>query len=268
MSSYRPVRTSGSAAADASGPYGRQLAPPQRIGGAAAAAAGGAVPPPPPSTPKAVSTLWVGSLVPSVTDDDIFDAFAPYGFVTDVNLKTATSSSGQVEAFVKYSYRSEAEDALGASLNRQLKVKDKTVTCRWAQEDIVNLAQLKSEALSTAAAVAAVAPPVITPRPGGAAGSGAFAQFAGRNFTAPKVWLGNLPMGTTEDEVRKVCRAYGGEVVDIIIHKQPSQYGQLSGFLRFKTQLETDMMVQAIKAGAIQINGATLKADWARGAGR
>lgn len=208
--------------------------------------------------------------MPTVTDDDLFDAFAPYGFVTDVNLKNATSSSGQVEAFVKYSYRSEAEDALGASLNRQLKVKDKTVTCRWAQEDIVNLAQLKSEALSTAAAAASMAPPVTALRgsAAGSAGSGAFSQFAGNNFTAPKVWLGNLPMGTTEDDVRKVCRAYGGEVVDIIVHKQPSQYGQLSGFLRFKTQVETDMMVQAIKAGAIQINGATLKADWARGAGR
>lgn len=205
----------------------------------------------------------------SVTDDDLFDAFAPYGFVTDVNLKTAASSSAQVEAFVKYDARSEAEEALGASLNRKLLVKGKNVTCRWAQEDIVNLAQLKTAhgltaALNPASAVASAPPTAAS----SGCGSGAFSQFAGRNFTAPKVWLGNLPLGTNEEDVRRVCRNFGAEVVDIIVHKSPSQYGQLSGFLRFKTQLETDMMVQAIKSGAIIVNGAILKADWARGAPR
>lgn len=234
----------------------QHLPPPQKLGAAASAGTlASPVPAPPPPQEKAVATLWVGSLLPTVTDDDIFEAFAPYGFVTDVNMSDAPSSSGQLQAFVKYTFRSEAEDALSASLNRKLLVKEKTVTCRWAEKDIVSLAEIKSAALKTAALSAAVS----------ASSSAGPSHIVGSNFTAPKLWIGNLPMGTTDNDVKSVCKAMGGEVVDIIVHKQPSQYGQLSGFMRFKTQLETDMMLQAISSGAVQVKGATLKADWAKG---
>jgi len=245
------------------GPYSRpqHLPAPVRIPGnlqiVPSTACGSSAPPPPPK--EALATLWVGSLLPTVGDDDIFDAFAPYGFVSDVQISEQHSAAaGGMQAFVKYTSRSEATGALNASLNRQLLVRRKAVTCRWAKEDIVSVAQLRSAALN-AAAVASPPPsfPQRLPQ--------LPASVAGCNFTAPKLWLGNLPMGTTEDELRTVCRAHGCDLVDIIVHKKPSQYGQLSGFVRFKTQLETEIMLRAIKRGAIVIRGAVLKADWAKG---
>lgn len=208
-----------------------------------------------------MATLWVGSLQPSVSDDDIFDAFAPYGFVTDVNLSEKQAAAGGLTAYVKYTFRDEAEAALSASLNRQLLVKGKAVMCRWADKDIVSLAQLKSAALSVQQQTPSVssltsAPPTF---------SSGHSSVAGCNFIAPKIWIGNLPMGTSEVDLRSVCRGSGAELVDVIIHKKPSQYGQLSGFLRFKTQLETDMMLKAISSGAIVVRGAVMKADWAKG---
>mmetsp|Transcript_143826 Transcript_143826/g.374663 ORF Transcript_143826/g.374663 Transcript_143826/m.374663 type:complete len:250 (+) Transcript_143826:65-814(+) len=244
MSTYRPSKggeTRASRGERGSGPYSRlHLPPPVKVP---------APPPGPAPATEAIATLWIGSLLPSVTDDDLFDSFAPYGFVTDVNMSEKQSSAGGLSAYIKFTFRSEAEAALSASLNRQLLVKGKAVTCRWAQKDLVSLAQLKSEALKTASTAST---PAVT-------------NVAGSNYTAPKIWIGNLPMGTTEEDLRTVCRGVGGELVDIIIHKKPSQYGQLSGFLRFKTQLETEMMLRAISSGAIQVRGATLKADWAKG---
>lgn len=266
MSSYRPVRGSGKDAVQANGaagpgsaaggPYSKvqHLPPPQRAASSNATlpplGSVAAVPAPPPPQAEAVATLWVGSLLPSVTDDDLFEAFSPYGFVTDVNMMENQSPSGQLQAYVKFTFRAEAEEALSGSLNRQLLVKGKAVTCRWAQQDLVSLAQLKSAALNAVSASST---------------QGSSTTAAGGNFTAPKVWIGNLPMGTTEADLTAVFRAVGGELVDIIIHKKPSQYGQLSGFLRFKTQLETEMMLRAISSGAIQVKGATLKAGWAKG---
>mmetsp|Transcript_107144 Transcript_107144/g.346011 ORF Transcript_107144/g.346011 Transcript_107144/m.346011 type:complete len:280 (-) Transcript_107144:140-979(-) len=217
------------------------------------------VPAPPLGAPQgeAISTLWIGSLVPDVNDDDIFDAFAPYGFVTDVNMSEQQSASGGLQAYIKYEDRPEAEAALTASLNRQLLVKGKAVTCRWAPRNIVNLAQLKSAAVSAAQSVRQTISSIPERH----------ANVAGSNYVAPKLWIGNLPIGTNENDVRKVCRGVGGELVDIIVHKKPSQYGQLSGFLRFKTLLETEMMMKAISSGAILVNGAILKADWAKGSG-
>jgi len=264
--SRKAAREEKDGAADGRGPYGRSvhLPPPQKVTSSSTSTS---VPAPSPSAPgaappaDAVATLWVGSLQPSVTDDDLFDAFAPYGFVTDVNLTEQRSAAGGPTAFVKYTFRDEAEAALSASLNRQLLVKGKAVMCRWADKDIVSLAQLKSAALSAQQQTPSASP--LTSVPVGL--NGAQSSVAGCNFIAPKIWIGNLPIGTNEDDLRKVCRGSGAELVDVIIHKKPSQYGQLSGFLRFKTQLETDMMLKAISSGAIMVRGAVMKADWAKG---
>lgn len=192
MSTYQPSKggeTRASRGAGGSGPYSRlHLPPPVKVP---------APPPGPAPATEAIATLWVGSLLPSVTDDDLFDAFAPYGFVTDVNVSEKQSSAGGLSAYIKFTFRSEAEAALSASLNRQLLVKGKAVTCRWAQKDLVSLAQLKSEALKTTSTAST---PAVT-------------NVAGSNYTAPKIWIGNLPMGTTEEDLRTVCRGVGGELV-------------------------------------------------------
>merc|ERR1712107_557457 len=90
-------------------------------------------------------------------------------------------------------------------------------------------------------------------------------NVAGLNYIAPKLWIGNVPLGTTENDIRSLCKSFGGELVDLIIHNKPSQYGQLSGFVRFKTLLEMEMILRSICSGALVINGSALKADWARG---
>merc|ERR1711879_1074823 len=72
----------------------------------------------------------------SVREDDLIGCFLPYGIVTDVRLSDKQSSAGQVQAYVKFTHRAEAELALSASLNRQVLVKGKTITCRWAERDI------------------------------------------------------------------------------------------------------------------------------------
>lgn len=200
------------------------------------------------SAPKvpsgSITTLWVGSLQPSVTQDDLFDSFQKYGFVTDVKI-TAVQSATQYEAHVKFMLRDEANQALSASLNRKLLVKGKNVTCRWAQQDLVNAPVVQMPKTSTAGLLT----PSSSANEGGAA----------------TIWLGNLPEACTEAEVRGAAAFLGGSIADVVLFSknstgsgEPNPYG--SGLVRFGNAIEADAFLRSVASRLVKIRGTVLNA--------
>lgn len=190
------------------------------------------------SSASVITTLWVGSLQGSVTEDDVFDSFQKYGFVTDVKL-TPVSSATQYEAFVKFMLRDEANRALGASLNRQLLVKGKNVTCRWAQQDLVNVDMVQMPTTST--------PNILSPS--------SSATEAG----AATIWVGNLPEACTEAELRSAAGMLGSNIADVVLFpgsSSGSPHG--SGLARFGNGVEAEAFLRVVASRMVKIRGTVL----------
>jgi RNA recognition motif-containing protein len=85
---------------------------------------------------------------------------------------------------------------------------------------------------------------------------------ANRRFALNRLYVGNLPYRTTEEELREAFEAHG-EVVDVnIIKDRMSGVSKGFGFVEFGTDAEAKAAMEALNG--TQFGGRTLRVDEAR----
>jgi pre-mRNA-splicing factor RBM22/SLT11 len=81
----------------------------------------------PAPTDTSITTLWVGNVEADITQEDLRDAFYPYGLLVNIHIIPAAKC-----AFVEYSTRSEAE-AAAKQLYKALVIKGRSLNINWAK---------------------------------------------------------------------------------------------------------------------------------------
>lgn len=78
------------------------------------------------------------------------------------------------------------------------------------------------------------------------------------------LWLGNLPQGSTEDDVTMGFFTLGQwQVLATSVNRRASQ-GVLSGFIRFLHRVDAEQALMWVTAGNVVVNGVAIQAKWAR----
>jgi len=225
-----------------------------------------------------VCTVWVGDLAPQITDADLFEAFSMFGTVVSTTLTGRTAASGARSAFIRFSSRTEAADAIAAAEARQIGCMGQPVTCQWAKSD-----SFRGGVGVGVGAGVSVGPPL------GGVGfciAGGVGDVAHGHYTATKfdpfyeevqaavpvdaqgmeelstLWVGSLPDGTTENDLLGTL-GMCGRVLAITVHSRPSPKGSLSGFVRFATRMEAERALSAVAEALVEIRGVQPVVRWA-----
>eukprot|EP00965_Chrysotila_dentata_P115414 3814373-Pleurochrysis_carterae.AAC.1 len=117
-----------------------------------------------PPEDEGVCSLWVGGLTPSITQQDIKDAFYSFGEILEIKLMSERRC-----ALVTFSLRRSAEEA-AKSLYRKLSIKGTALKLWWAKSQLSKDNEEASAYLSGAAAATASAAAMPPPPPGSAGG--------------------------------------------------------------------------------------------------
>ena len=78
---------------------------------------------------RAITTLYIGDLIPDISEADLRAAFAKYGTLTEV-----AKTRGKPFAFVSFETRASAEKAAAATHNR-LFIKSAKVRVLWGRRN-------------------------------------------------------------------------------------------------------------------------------------
>eukprot|EP00427_Karlodinium_veneficum_P021097 CAMPEP_0169109364 /NCGR_PEP_ID=MMETSP1015-20121227/25927_1 /TAXON_ID=342587 /ORGANISM="Karlodinium micrum, Strain CCMP2283" /LENGTH=430 /DNA_ID=CAMNT_0009171059 /DNA_START=52 /DNA_END=1344 /DNA_ORIENTATION=+ len=156
--------------------------------------------------------LYVGGLPPEITEDELNTVFRTYGEVVKVHVLDSKAQNGARAAFVMYSQKDAAEDAIKV-LNGQYKIRHDAV-----RPIDVNWAKGKRDR-------AEEAPP----------------QFNSEN----KLFVGSLPTECTEEELRIVFGTYG-EVTGVKLMEPNSASGQRAAFVMYAQRESAEDAIQVL----------------------
>jgi len=220
-------------------------------------------------TNEEITTLWIGNGVPGTTDADLASAMAIYGKLVSCFLMKKLSPQGQMSGFVRYTARAEAAAALEAITNGIVVVNGSAITGKWATKNSNPLNDPVLAAQQQAMLSAASSHHGYTPQPQSWQVSQLTPSQTAPWLTAPSnddiltLWLGNITPGTSGEDLRRSLAPLG-QLECCFLHKSVSPQGQLSGSARFSTKADAQHALQVVEAGSFVVNGAVLKAKWAR----
>ncbi|CAK0825281.1 unnamed protein product [Prorocentrum cordatum] len=182
--------------------------------------------------------VFVGSLPGDCTEDELRVVFSTYGEVVDLALLNPSRSSGQRCALITYSRLESAEQAIQL-LNRQYKIRadaEKPIDVRWPQE---------RRAPPRGPGGGGWAP---TPQHGGGGGwssHGAAAPSAAAGPSEHKLFVGNLPPGILDEELRHVFGTYG-ELTNTHIMRPSPTTGQRCAFVAYSRRESAEQAMELI----------------------
>lgn len=82
-----------------------------------------------------ITTLWVGDLPSTCSDDDLLTGFLSFGAVLSATVSHKPAPSGSRSGFVRFGSRTEASVALAAAASGQCTVLGEQATCQWARKN-------------------------------------------------------------------------------------------------------------------------------------
>mmetsp|Transcript_50323 Transcript_50323/g.150349 ORF Transcript_50323/g.150349 Transcript_50323/m.150349 type:complete len:264 (-) Transcript_50323:96-887(-) len=221
--------------------------------------------------------IFVGSLPPDCTTEDLMIVFGTYGTPIDIHLMAGKSNSGQSCAFVVYDTREAAENAI-ASLDGVYNMREdgnEPVRVSWARGGAGGGAAGRPKAMQAPAPVmhapamqpryaqpavdklVAGAPqggmggaiqPVMHMRPGedpyGGCGGIPAPPPPDPGMARPKtkLFVGNLPADITQEAIATVFGHYGA-VTNIHVMVGKSRSGQACAFVEYAAALEAETAV-------------------------
>lgn len=214
--------------------------------------------------PEEVTTLWVGNCSSSTTDAEVALAMIPFGNIESCFLLKKLSPQGQLSGFVRYKSRIEAAIALEAITAGRVVINGSAITGKWASKNSSPLVDPVLAAHQSSMISAAAAQHAINPQANILAHQAVpQAKPVVNSDDITTLWVGNLPATTVDTDLQAVMSPFG-TLVCCFLHKTLSPQGQMSGFARYATKAEASQALQVIETGTIVVNGAIMKAKWAR----
>eukprot|EP00929_Paragymnodinium_shiwhaense_P118431 TRINITY_DN90357_c0_g1_i1.p1 TRINITY_DN90357_c0_g1~~TRINITY_DN90357_c0_g1_i1.p1 ORF type:complete len:580 (+),score=95.61 TRINITY_DN90357_c0_g1_i1:93-1832(+) len=178
-----------------------------------------------PSVSIGLTKLFVGSVPGGTTHDLLKSEFEKFGTVTDVFLKNDTNDVGRMWGFVTFSDGASAQNAV-QNLNERLVLPGGIRPC--------NVSYARSS--NNSGAVAAQA-------------------LSGQAIASNKLFLGSIPMGTTEEILRGEFERFGA-VTDIFLKNDSSDSTRMWGFLTYTDSTAAAMAVSTL-ADKLMLPGST-----------
>lgn len=217
---------------------------------------------------KEPATLWLGSLPPEATEDDLIATFSPYGQLVSATLNSKLSPAGSLSGFVRYATPQEAQMALASVNSGAVYIGNAPVSAQWAKAN-----SKPSPGLW---------PPQEQGYPtqhygygggqeqryGGGKGHGknGGGDYGGAQLSdeLTSLWVGSLPVGISEADLA-TCFQPCGTLVSAIVNRKPSPNGSISGFVRFHTRQEAEGALHLLESGMVRCGDVPMCGQWAKG---
>lgn len=235
-----------------------------------------------------ITTLWVGDLPAECSNDDLLYGFAEYGLL-NASVSSRLAASGARSGFVRFGSSHQAQAALNAAHGGMIAVGGQPVVCQWARQN--SFSGATSDHIQSQPQHQAFAPPgggfnMAPPARGKGYSKGypvqGYAPVPPARYAPPvrpgwqvgplptawgediaTLWLGNLPEGTTMEEIASVFSETGTVLVASVSSK-PSALGSFSGFVRLSNRSEAEFALASVTEGSILVQGAPCVARWAK----